>query len=148
MAFVDYEFYEGLYGTDAIEQTTFNRMVWNAEKIVKDMTTGIDGRCKLIIAFPTVEADAEAVKRCICEVVRTMSEVTKAEAKASEGGVIESVKAGNESISYAVNAGIASSVYNKKAQDSLYGGIVKSFLSCVRDNNGVNLLYRGVYPYI
>lgn len=148
MAFVEYEFYESLYGADAIEQTTFNRMLWNAEKVVCDMTTGVDGRCKLKIAFPTVKEDVEAVKRCICEVVQTMADVTKAEVKVSEGGVVSSVHAGNESISYDVNAGIAGTVYNKKAQQSIYGGIIESYLNGVRDNNGVNLLYRGVYPYL
>ena len=51
--YVDYEFYKTLYGT-TVDETVFNRLIWNAEKLVKNAVTGVDGRCKLDFAFPDV----------------------------------------------------------------------------------------------
>ena len=149
MAFVDYEFYKSLYGADAIDEPNFNRLLWSAENIVRNQTTGVDGLCKLDISFPTLERDAEAVKRCICEIVNTSCAVEVAEKNAQDGKVIASVHAGNESISYATNAGLINSVSaDVSAQNNLYSKIVDKYLRNVKDNNGVNILFRGVYPYI
>lgn len=149
MAFVEYDYFVSLYGADAVDSASFNRILWNAEKLVKEATTGFDGICKLDVAFPTLDNDIEAVKRCVCEVVNTMNQLERAERNASDGKVIASMSAGNESISYAVGAGLIGSVLSdRKAQTKLLNDTIDSYLRGTKDNNGVNLLYRGAYPYM
>lgn len=48
--YVDYAFYKTLYGT-TVDDKVFNRLIWNAEKLVKNAVTGVDGRCKLDLHF-------------------------------------------------------------------------------------------------
>lgn len=149
MAFVDYDFYINLYGENAIDIETFRRVSFTAEKMVCDATTGVDGKCKLKIAFPELVDDAEAVKRCICEVIDILGRVTKANLSVENNKTIASVSAGNESISYVVNGGLIGSVASdKNAQDKLIKETIETYLRGTKDKNGVNLLYRGVYPYI
>lgn len=149
MAFVEYDYFVSLYGADAVDSASFNRIVWNAEKLVKNATTGFDGICKLDVAFPTLADDVESVKRCICEIVNTMYKLERAEHNASEGKVVASMSAGNESISYAIGTGLIGSVLSdKQAQTKLLNDTVDSYLRGTKDNNGVNLLYRGAYPYM
>lgn len=146
--YVDYEFYKITYG-EAVDEVTFNRLLWSAEKKVKNATTGIDGRCKLDFAFPDTESDAEAVKRCICVLVNLMDEITKAEAESQTNKVVKSVSAGNESITYDVNGGLIGAVLkDTTAQNKLYSDTIKEYLQGTRDKNGVNLLFGGIYPYI
>ena len=148
MAIVDYEYYTNIYGAD-IDTMTFGRLSWNAEKVLNDATTCVDGLCKLKAAFPTVPEDIEAVKRCVCEVVYLMQKIEQANTQAENGKIVSSVHAGNESISYAVGGGTIGAVLSdRKAQYALYNDTIRSYLSGVKDNNGVNMLYAGVYPYL
>lgn len=145
--FVDYEYFTSIYGK-SVEETTFNRLLWNAEKLVRDATTGVDGRCKLDFAFPDKEMDAETVKRCVCAVVDLMARVDKAETEADGNKVLKSVSAGNESRTFEVNSGIIGSVLtDKTAQTKLYTDTVREYLRGTKDKNGVNLLFGGIYPY-
>lgn len=146
--FVDYAYFTNLYGS-TVEETTFNRLLWNAEKLVRDATTGVDGRCKLDFAFPDKETDAETVKRCVCAVVDLMARVDKAETEADGNKVVKSVSAGNESITYDVKSGIIGAVLaDKTAQAKLYTDTVREYLRGTKDKNGVNLLFGGIYPYV
>lgn len=145
--YVDYEFYKSLYGT-TVDETAFNRMIWNAEKLVKDAVTGVDGRCKLDFAFPDVAYDTEAVKRCECALVDIMAKIDKAETEAEGNKTVKSVTAGNESISYDTGSGLIGKVLSdKSAQTKLYADIINEYLRGTKDKNGVNLLFGGVYPY-
>lgn len=146
--FVDYAYFTSIYGS-TVEKTTFNRLLWNAEKLVRDATTGVDGRCKLDFAFPNKETDAETVKRCVCDVVDLMARVDKAETEADGNKVVKSVSAGNESITYDVKGGIIGAVLaDKTAQTKLYADTVREYLRGTKDKNGVNLLFGGIYPYV
>lgn len=146
--FVDYEYFTSIYGK-SVEETTFNRLLWNAEKLVRDATTGVDGRCKLDFAFPDKETDAETVKRCVCAMVDLMARVDKAETEADGNKVVKSVSAGNESITYDVKGGIIGAVLtDKTAQAKLYTDTVREYLRGTKDKNGVNLLFGGIYPYV
>ena len=107
--YVDYAFYKTLYGT-TVDETVFNRLIWNAEKLVKNAVTGVDGRCKLDFAFPDVAYDAEAVKRCECALVDIMAKIEKAETEAEGNKTVKSVSAGNESISYDTGSGLIGKV--------------------------------------
>ena len=146
--FVEYEYFTSIYGK-SVEETTFNRLLWNAEKLVRDATTGVDGRCKLDFAFPDKETDAETVKRCVCAMVDLMARVDKAETEADGNKVVKSVSAGNESITYDVKGGIIGAVLtDKTAQAKLYTDTVREYLRGTKDKNGVNLLFGGIYPYV
>lgn len=146
--YVDYEFYKSIYG-EAVNEVTFNRLLWSAEKKVKNATTGIDGRCKLDFAFPDTESDVEAVKRCVCDLVNLMDKITRAEEESQTNKVVKSVSAGNESITYDVNGGLIGAVLkDTAAQNKLYSDTINEYLRGTRDKNGVNLLFGGIYPYI
>lgn len=145
--YVDYEFYKTLYGT-TVDETAFNRLIWNAEKLVKNAVTGVDGRCKLDFAFPDVAYDAESVKRCECALVDIMAKINKAETEAEGNKTVKSVSAGNESISYDTGSGLIGKVLSdKSAQARLYADTINEYLRGTKDKNGVNLLFGGAYPF-
>ena len=145
--YVDYEFYKNLYGT-TVDEKVFNRIIWNAEKLVKNAVTGVDGKCKLDFAFPDVAYDAEAVKRCECALVDIMAKIEKAETEAEGNKTVKSVSAGNESISYDTGSGLIGKVLsNKSAQSRLYADTINEYLRGTKDKNGVNLLFGGAYPF-
>lgn len=145
--YVDYEFYKTLYET-TVDETVFNRLIWNAEKLVKNAVTGVDGRCKLDFAFPDVAYDAEAVKRCECALVNIMAKIEKAEIEAEGNKTVKSVSAGNESISYDTGSGLIGKVLSdKSAQARLYADTINEYLRGTKDKNGVNLLFGGAYPF-
>ena len=145
--YVDYAFYKTLYGT-TVDETVFDRLIWNAEKLVKNAVTGVDGRCKLDFAFPDVAYDAEAVKRCECALVNIMAKIEKAETEAEGNKTVKSVSAGNESISYDTGSGLIGKVLsNKSAQARLYADTINEYLRGTKDKNGVNLLFGGAYPF-
>ena len=145
--YVDYEFYKTLYGT-TVDETVFDRLIWNAEKLVKNAVTGVDGRCKLDFAFPDVAYDAEAVKRCECALVDILAKIEKAETEAEGNKTVKSVSAGNESISYDTGSGLIRNVLSdKSAQARLYADTINEYLRGTKDKNGVNLLFGGIYPY-
>lgn len=164
MSYIDYDYYISIYGEDAISTTDFSRLSWDACRKIDIATTGIDGIRKLAVAFPDDDYDAEAVKRCICKLVQVMQELYEAERNAKQagayvettnglrGGVISSISAGNESITYAVGSNNTSTYINgaladKAVQDQLYSDIIREGLSGIHDANGVSLLYMGIYPY-
>lgn len=166
MAYVDYDFYKNLYGEKAIPDSDFNRLLWECEKRVENLTTGVDGVRKLRIAFPINEDDSEAVKRCICKLIEISVKIEKSTEALTEasgyttdeatgairGKVIASKSSGSESISYTSSSSGSSSTLIDKAlsdkdvQDRLYNDTIMEYLSVVPDANGVNLLFAGPYP--
>lgn len=165
MAYVDYEYYKSLYGEEkAIPETDFNRLLWDAEREIDKATSGVDGVKKLRVAFPTSDYDAEVVKRCVVELVNFLYKLEEAENNANsvgqyteradgslQGKVVSSVSAGNESISYAVgksaDTAISNAIKDLHSKDMALYQFITSRLSCVSDDNGVNLLFGGRYPY-
>lgn len=156
--YVDYDFYKNLYGENAMPQSDFDRLSWEAQKRIDNLTFG-----KLKFAFPTDEYDAEAVKRCVCKLVEIAYKIDSANKRVNDGKgyvedengihgkVISSVSSGSESISYTAKSESGSTIIdavlsNKAAQDKLYADTVKEYLIGVPDANGVNLLYAGI-PY-
>ena len=156
MAYIEYSDYTYIYG-EGLSEADFNRLDWDAERLVDIQVTGIDDINKLSVAFPTVEKDAEAVKRCICKLIDTLSKIESIEATMipssngalQSGGLVASRSSGSESISYATgfNATLTQAVTDEEVKTKLINTIVRNYLSAVCDKNGVHLLYRGVYPY-
>lgn len=157
MAYVNYEYYKSLYGDKALDETTFNRLSWDAEREMNRATSGIDGVKKLKVAFPTEEEAAEAVKRCVCALVEFLSQLELAQKGATfsqnadgtvHGNMVSSVSAGNESISYATSeTTLGTAIKSTKDRDATVYELISSRLSGVADANGVNLLFGGRYPY-
>lgn len=158
--YVDYEFYKRLYGEDAILESEFNRLSWEACKRVDNITFG-----KLKFAFPTDEDGAEAVKRCVCKLIEIAAAIEAANKRVTEGQgyivdeatgsvrgkAVASISSGSESISYTAKSESSSTVIDavlsdKAAQDKLYVDTMKEYLAGVKDVNGIQLLYAGL-PY-
>lgn len=163
MAYIDYEYFTSLY--PEIPEADFNRLSWEVSRKMDVLTTGIDNVKKLKVAFPTDEDDAEAVKRCACELLHIFQQLEKAEKTARsasgytetedglKGKVISSQTAGTTSISYAVGKSATAETWLDKALsdsaelDKKISGTIREYLSGISDANGVNLLFMGEYPY-
>lgn len=163
--YADYTDYQGIYGTERLQEAYFQPFAIEAQRIMDRYTTGVDNVRKLKVAFPTDEDTVLYVKACFCRLVDTLYEISEAERLASlargyevtsegiRGKVISSRSAGNESISYgtAGGSGAASSAMDKAVTDlqernRLISQIITEHLSGQTDANGVNLLYMGRYP--
>lgn len=159
MQYVDSTFYAANYGT---APTAFDRLLFEASRIVDNYTTGVDGIAKLKVAFPTDEDAQKAVKHCVCKLMRLINDIENAE-KAIGGyqqradgtftsGIVSSISSGSESISFVngnqINSALASAVADVKARNLMYRDIIIEWLSGIQDKNGVNLLYMGEYPHV
>lgn len=163
--YVDYEYYESLYGEKAIPEADFERLLWDAEREIDKATSGIDNVRKLQVAFPIGDYEAESVKRCVVELVSFLYKLEEAENNANslgqyteradgsmQGKVVASVSAGNESITYAVgkssDTAISNAIKDLHSKDMAIYQFISSRLVGIADANGVNLLYNGPYPYV
>lgn len=156
--YITLEQYTQIY--DAIDDKTFNRLCFDACRVMDIHTTGIDNVKKLKMFFPNDSDAAEAVKRCAAKLINLLYQIDKAEESAagayenSEMGIrgkyIQSISAGNESISYTSGetgkTAVDKAVADKSNRDRLLADTVLEYLSGVADDNGVNLLYMGKYP--
>lgn len=159
MKYVTYNYYKSIYGEDSMPETDFNRLSWEACRMVDTLTLN-----KLKFAFPTNEDDIEAVRRCVCKLIEIAGQIEAANKRVSEGQgyitdesgtlrgkVVSSVSSGSESISYTAKAEGGSTLIDavlsdRAAQERLYRDTVREYLALVPDSNGVNLLYAGI-PY-
>lgn len=159
--YITYSEYTALY--DPIEEKVFNRIVFDACRYIDKLTTGADGVKKLKVAFPTDEDFADSVKHCAANVVKILFQIQEAEKSASmgrgyietanglQGKVISSVSSGSESISFYTGGGktsIDAAASDPIEKEKIIAGIIRDYLSGVKDANGVNLLYMGVYPRV
>lgn len=159
--YITKEAYAELYGP--MEDGVFARLSIEACRVMDIHTTGIDNVKKLKRFFPTDEDSAEAVRHCAARIISTLKQIQDAEAVAMEGRgyesteqgmrgkVISSVSAGNESISYTTGSTSASTaideaVKDRNTRDKLLAGIVREYLRGIEDDNGVGLLFMGMYP--
>lgn len=154
--YADIAYYSSLYGE--ITEMEYNRFSAQAAKLMDKYTTGIDGVHKLRSAFPSDLDDAEWIKRCECALVDLLKRVNAAESAAGAHvaangmtvtGAVSSVSSGAESISYSrEGSAINTAAGDISARERLYAATIREHLCGVKDANGVNLLYMGVYPYV
>ena len=156
--YITLEEYTQLY--ENIEEKLFNRLCFDACRVMDIHTTGIDNVKKLKLYFPTDEDAVTAVKHCAAKLVNLLMQIHKAEESAAgayesaemgiRGKYISSITAGNESISYTSGdtnkTAIDNAVADKTQRDKLLAEIVWEYLSGVEDKNGVSLLFMGKYP--
>ena len=146
---VSYAEFIEVYGSDALTLTAFNRFEFDAEVILDDWTTGIDGVRKLRVAFPTDLVDVAAIKRCTIELTKALADIDNiVQLSASgDGGVVASKSSGSESISYRNDtSALLAAAKDAGTREAYVGMIVRRYLSGRSDVNGVNLLYGGAYP--
>ena len=146
---VSYAEFIEVYGSGALTLTAFNRFEFDAEVILDDWTTGIDGVRKLRVAFPTDPIDVAAIKRCVIELTKASADIDNIiQLSASgDGGVVASKSSGAESISYRNDtSALLAAAKDAGTREAYIGMIVRRYLSGRSDANGVNLLYGGVYP--
>lgn len=158
--YITLEEYSNLY--DPIEEKTFNRLAFDACRVMDQHTTGIDNVRKLRKFMPTDEVGAAAVMHCAAKLVNLLHQIQEAESAAALGRgytqtdqglqrrVISRVEAGNEAISYSdtklSNTAIDAAVSDETARMNLLKNTVLEYFAGVEDANGVNLLYMGAYP--
>lgn len=158
--YITFDQFSALY--DPIEEKLFNRLAFDACRMIDNHTTGIDGVRKLQVAFPTDEYAVAAVMHCAGNIVNLLHQIHEAERTAavargytetSQGlqrKIISRIEAGNEAISYSEtklsNSSIDAAVADKTVRDKMIYTTIREYLSGVTDANGVNLLYMGSYP--
>lgn len=158
--YITYEDYTQLY--DAIDEKAFNRLCFDACRVMDIHTTGIDNVKKLKHFFPSDSDAAEAVKHCAAKLTNLLWQIQEAEAATAAGRgytetsqglqrkIISRVESGNEAISYSetksADSTIDAAVADKSARDQLMADTVREYLSGVEDANGINLLFMGKYP--
>lgn len=158
--YITFEQYGTLY--DQMDEKLFNRLLFDAERMIDNHTTGVDGVKKLRFAFPMEEDAVAAVMHCAGNIVNLLYQIHEAEQAAAaargytetENGlqrkIISRVESGNEAISYSEtklsNSSIDAAAADKAVRDKMICATIREYLSGVTDNNGVNLLYMGPYP--
>lgn len=156
--YITQEEYNQMY--DEMDSKLFNCLCFDACRVMDIHTTGIDNVKKLKRFFPTDEDAVQAVKHCAARLIDLLHQIHMAEESAagayenSEMGIrgkyIQSITAGNESISYTSGdtskTAIDSAVADKAMRDKLMADVIWEYLSGVEDDNGVNLLFMGKYP--
>ena len=159
--YITYEAYVERY--DQVDERLFKQFSFEAGRMMDIHTTGIDNVKKLKRFFPTDEYSAEAVKRCAAKMIDTLHKIHKSEISIMEaqgyettengmrGKIITSESSGNESISYSTgrsteSTAVDAAVKDKTERDKMLAGIVWEYLRGVEDDNGVSLLYMGMYP--
>lgn len=163
MAYVPYATVAASYSD--VTEADYNRLGPLADRELDRQTTGIDNVRKLRDAFPADEGDAAIVCACEAELIHLLLQIEEAEAAAtaagsytqrSDGsyvsGALASISSGSESMSFATASAapktpITAAAMDEEARDKLIADRIRRWLSGVTDANGVNLLYRGAYPY-
>lgn len=148
---------------DSVDDKTFNRLEYEARRVMDKYTTGVDGIKKLRQFFPQDEENTEAVKYCAAKLIHILIQLQNAETAATQGRgyettemgmrgkTIKTISSGNESISFSAEADgaatvIDAAVADKDVMDRLLADTVREGLAGIKDSNGVNLLYMGTYP--
>lgn len=149
MRYVTWAEFATMYA-DAMTQTEFDRIEYDAETIVDNWVLTVDGVNKLRVAFPTKAEDVEAVKRCVMAVTFALKEMEDYEKKSiSETGIVASVSSGTESMSFQRGGSmLAKATADGESRDKYFLAIGRRYLAGHADKNGVNLLFGGFYPVV
>lgn len=164
MAYTDFEFYATTYHGNVVPEADFPRIADRASDFLDVITFD-----RLVDGLPDDERAKTKVQKAVCAVAEKLYELELAEKQANAAaqaggssgtsggatsGIISSRSSGSESISYASLSDTASgaknwsAVYQAAGDETLTNNLLYSaarlYLTGVKDNNGVNLLYAGV----
>lgn len=153
-----YERYEAQYG--ALPREPFDRFRREAQWVLEDVTTGVDGVCKLRQCPPADEHWQGVIQDALLELVYAMQQIDAIAAAAGglqrnadgtvQSGVVKSRSSGSESITYAApgeGSAYAAAARDRSARGALLRDLARDRLRYVPDRFGVNLTYMGPYPY-
>lgn len=149
------QFYVEEYFGNEIPLDDINKYLSRASDELDTLTYG-----RLIKAYPTEQIYDEKVQKAVCAVAECLYKIeeqrkavaSRIDTDGKYTGPISSIKAGEESVSYAsVNS--SSSVYSaaaasKEAQNQLIAETAVRYIANVPDANGINLLYAGGEAYV
>ena len=164
MAYTDFEFYATTYHGNVVPEADFPRIADLASDFLNVITFD-----RLVDGLPSDERAATKVQKAVCAVSDTLYELELADKQAlsastggtsssgsggATSGVITSRSAGSESISYASPSEMAngaktwSAVYqaagNPQETNKILESAARLYLTGVRDDKGVLLLYAGL----
>lgn len=164
MAYTDFEFYATKYHGNVVPEADFPRIADRASDFLDVITFD-----RLIDGLPDDERAKTKVQKAVCAVSDKLYELELAEKQANAAaqaggssgtsggatsGIISSRSAGSESISYASLSDTASgaknwsAVYqaagNPQETNKILEGAVRLYLTGVKDDKGVLLLYAGL----
>ena len=164
MAYTDFEFYATIYHGNVVPEADFPRIADRASDFLDVITFD-----RLADGLPSDERAAAKVQKAVCAVADKLYELELADKQAlsaatggtsssgsggATSGVITSKSAGSESISYASPSEMAngaktwSAVYqaagDEEATNNLLYSAARLYLTGVRDDKGVLLLYAGL----
>ena len=167
MAYTDFEFYATIYHGNVVPEADFPRIADRASDFLDIITFD-----RLIDGLPDDERAKTKVQKAVCAVADEMYKLELADKQALSAaaggtssstaggtggvnaGVVTSRSAGSESISYASPSEMAngaktwSAVYqaagNEEATNNLLYNAARLYLTGVRDDKGVLLLYAGL----
>lgn len=164
MAYTDFEFYTTTYHGNVVPEADFPRIADRASDFLDVITFD-----RLVDGLPDDERAKTKVQKAVCAVSDKLYELELAEKQANAAaqaggssgdsggatsGIISSRSAGSESISYASLSDTASgaknwsAVYQAAGDETLTNNLLYSvarlYLTGVRDDKGVLLLYAGL----
>lgn len=158
--YITSEEYAQIY--EQLDEKIFNRLCFDACRVMDIHTTGIDNVKKLKLFFPIDSDTVELVKRCAAKLINLLFQIQEAEAVSALGRgyteteqglqrkIISRVESGNEAISYSetksTDSAVDAAVADKTVRDKLLEDTIWEYLSGAEDANGVNLLFMGKYP--
>lgn len=148
-------FYVEEYFGNEIPLDDINKYLSRASDELDTLTYG-----RLIKAYPTEQIYDEKVQKAVCAVAECLYKIeeqrkavaSRLDTDGKYTGPISSIKAGEESVSYA-SVNNSSSVYfaaaaSKEAQNQLIAETAARYIANVPDANGINLLYAGGEAYV
>ena len=164
MAYTDFEFYATIYHGNVVPEADFPRIADRASDFLDVITFD-----RLADGLPSDERAATKVQKAVCAVAEELYKLELADKQAlsaaaggtsssgsggATSGVITSRSAGSESISYASPSEMAngaktwSAVYqaagNPQETNKILESAARLYLTGVRDDKGVLLLYAGL----
>lgn len=158
--YITCEDFKAIYADAAISEADFNRLGFKAQRVLDDLTTGVDGVRKLAVAMPTEAYAKECVVRCLGELIHLSAQVEatraagaavkQADGTVSASAAVTSVSSGAESMTFASGSAVSSAIReaagNPAAERQLYAATIRAYLNGIDDANGVRLLFGGRYP--
>ena len=150
MGYADYDFYKTEYYGDLLTPEEFNR--WN-ERASRWLDAETDRR--LISAYPSDEYTDTQIKLCICELAEKMMETQRYLSASAinqttgTSGMVKSMSAGSESITYATGETVyASVIKDERSKHGFFYATVANYLNGLEDAKGICLLYKGMEPNV
>lgn len=158
--YITYAAFKASYPDTTITEADFHRLGFRAQRVLDDLTTGVDGVRKLAVAMPTEPYALECVERCLGELIHVSAQVEatraagaavkQADGTVASSGALASISSGAEAMTFASGSAVSSAIReaagSAAAERQLYAATARLYLDGIEDANGVRLLFGGRYP--